>query len=265
MEREYLMYPNGYAQDICREALAELPALAQPPARMTAQGMAPLSADTVVIESESPAKSTFMIDTHEPLFTEQDEDGTLRARTFAGLRSNEYALLSTRATPQEPYQVSFRFRTDRPVKGDLWVFEQGRAWASPFRWRIDDGPLTEVGITSPMLQWTSWPDGPTFAWSQIGKADIGAGEHTLSVSVDTPKDDGHYLLAHDCYMLVPEGERPKAILHSGDRRNLVARCPAGKGELIISQVLMDGRVQRDAQHYDPGIERLFLNLLRLGK
>lgn len=159
------------------------------------------------------------------------------------------------------YEIQLSFESDRDMKVDLWAFEQGRAWASPYSWRIDDGRWTDVGTDAPMQQLTHLSDGPNFAWSPAGAATVNKGDHVLEVRVSKPKENGHYLLSQDCFMFVPRAADPEVLLRSGDKGALIVRLPTGDAELILCQVMMAGRLKRDSANYDPAMERLFLNLL----
>ena len=103
------------------------------------------------------------------------------------------------------------------------------------------------------------PGGPTFAWAMLGKVDLAPGRHSLQIRVERPGDDGRYLLSQDCFMIAPQ--LGSVLCISGSRKPLLVRLRVGEGELLISQLLLAGRLSRESPDYDPAAERLFLNLL----
>jgi len=87
----------------------------------------------------------------------------------------------------------------------MWVFEQGREWASPFRWRIDTCSWHEVSQQLHMHRSTAIDStGTTFAWSSLGEpGKLKPGMHRLEIEVTAAKEDSAWLLAQDCFVLIP--------------------------------------------------------------
>lgn len=177
-----------------------------------------MSIPAIYVEGERPTASSFVVDMHDPLFTSR-RDSVPVARRFDELRKGAASLLCTRNTPESSYTAVYEFVAPRNREMDLWVFEQGRAWASPFEWRMDTGPWRSASTRLPMeARRRLADDGPTFAWSRLGTLRIGRGKHRLTVRVTQPRGEGgQYLLAQDCFVLVAaEGEyegRPFVYRH----------------------------------------------------
>ena len=162
--------------------------------------------DWIVIEGESAAETSYAVDHHDPLFTEQKGDDLVQ-RTFASLNGGTASLLSTTRKPDGgAYQARYAFRAPAPLGGTMWVYEQGRLWASPFAWRMDGGEWQNVSIYPEMFRGAHLAeDGPTFMWCRVGRVSVDAGEHTLGIRVTEPKENGHYLLSQDRFVVVPDG------------------------------------------------------------
>ncbi len=163
--------------------------------------------DWVVIEGENTEKTNFILDYHDPLHAEYQDGGELLPRTFDGFSQKQASLLCSTRKPDEAYYAQYRFRLEKPVQGRLWVFEQGRMWASPFQWRIDDGAwqLQSSDVSfSDMKGKSQMFGGPAFAWTSLGSLNLQTGEHRLEVQVTDPKDNGQYLLSQDCFVIIPD-------------------------------------------------------------
>lgn len=155
----------------------------------------------VVIEGESPRGSNFVVDTLDPLFVRRAGD-TLQRRAFDGWHGGGAGLLLT--TRPGTYRAVYAFSVNTGIDGALWVFEQGRPWASPFRWRIDKGTWHDVPVDLLMQNPTRvGRNGPTFGWCRLGEANLAPGEHELEIEVTEPRQNGTYLLSQDCFMIVP--------------------------------------------------------------
>jgi hypothetical protein len=148
------------------------------------------------------------------------------------------------------------------MNGAVWVFEQGRPWASPFAWRIDGGPWQTAGIDIPMeYQENMAFDGPTFAWARLGETRITQGKHTLELRVTTPKQNGVFLLSQDCFMIAPVQPPAEILAKSGDGGAVLARARFGSGRLLITQLLLAERLRSGSIAYDPVAEKFMLNLM----
>ncbi|MBD3242649.1 MAG: hypothetical protein GF331_18810 [Chitinivibrionales bacterium] len=256
---------NGYRNAMSYECLTGFPSLELSPARLTPTGFVPVSDETVVIESENVVASSFVVDHLDPLHVER-RDGKLVAREFPLLRNGRTSLLSTRKAPDGGYRESYAFEVSKAVDGQLWTFEQGRVWASPFKWRIDGGGWTEVSTAVAMRELLSvGPDGsnaPSFGWSMLGSVQLAPGKHTLEVQVTEPKANGHYLLSQDCFLVTPRPSGGEVLARDAGRKPVLARFAAGNGgELVVCQVLLSDRILKTSESYDPLAERFFLNLV----
>lgn len=162
----------------------------------------------LLIEGEKPAECTYVVDHADPLFTEQ-KDGRLVARTFDGWHGKAAGLLCTGVRPSEPYRAAYEFSSGRhSASYVLWVFEQGRAWASPFRWRVDSTEWRTVSTQIHMHNLTGIAgNGPTFCWSRLGEVSVTPGNHRLEIEVTEPRANGIFLLSHDCFVFVPKSGR----------------------------------------------------------
>ena len=157
---------------------------------------------TVIIEGEKHLQCSFVIDAPDPLLVAQ-VNGRLAARSFPALSGASASLLSSTRAPDSVYGAIYEFVVRAPGDFHVWVFEQGRRWASPFRWRISAGAWHEAPSSLPTeRQLRLAADGPTFAWCRLGAVTLGAGRHRLEVQVSGPREDGRYLLAQDCFALV---------------------------------------------------------------
>ncbi len=193
----------------------------------------------IYIEGERPSASNFVADMRDPLFTAEG-DGELVPRRFDELRKGGASLLCTERRPESSYVAVYEFVAPKAREMDLWVFEQGRAWASPFEWRMDGGSWRSASRKVQMeARRRLGGDGPTFAWSRLGRTHLGRGRHRLVVRVTQPAhDNGQYLLAQDCFVLVvPEGQfegRPFMYRHDAPcvRSILLwdSRPPAGDAD-----------------------------------
>jgi acetyl esterase/lipase len=165
--------------------------------------------DWVVIDAENAEHSSFILDYYDPLHAEYKEDGILSPRSFDGFSGKKASLLCTTKKPDKSYSEQYRFRLDKPIKGGLWVFEQGRMWASPFQWRINDGKWNRKGANVSLEDIRGKArmlNGPTFGWTFLDSLHLQAGEHQLEVQVKNPKDNGLYLLSQDCFVIVPDSK-----------------------------------------------------------
>jgi acetyl esterase/lipase len=186
---------------------------------------------SVLIEGEETNASNFRVDTLETRHVAKQGD-SLVARRFPSLSKGAASLLCTRARPDSAYFARYQFKTAAAFKGVLWTLEQGRAWSSPFQWRIDTGAWNEASVRVQMERWLHVADdGPTFAWSQLGSVDLKAGTHTLELRVSEPRKDGLFLLSQDCFVMVkPSGDdqsRPFAWAHEAPGGNAVMLWGAG--------------------------------------
>ncbi len=252
---------NGFFNCISQEAVAAPFFLDCPPAEQSPEGPISCIANAVIIEGESPAETNFAAGHPDPYFL-REKDGRLAPLPFRGLRGGKCSLLCAREKPARDYFAVYEFECAKAVReGFVWVFEQGRAWASPFRWRIDDGPWRSAGMDIPMRGQTAVSDaGTTFAWSRLGKADLTPGRHRLEIRVNEAKKNGDYLLAQDCFIIAPQPGETLAV--SGDEKKpVLARLKIGRGELLITQLLIADRLPASSSAYDPLAERFFLNLL----
>ncbi|NRA36556.1 MAG: hypothetical protein HRU15_00305 [Planctomycetes bacterium] len=267
MKHRYLMFVNGSTNDVCRESLMDAPTLTQPPAYVSPTGQQPNSPDTIVIESENVASSTYVADHNDNFFTEM-KDGAVAQKLFPYQRGRSAALLSTMKAPKNDYyEIALNFTTKKDMQsGNMWVFEQGRRWASAFEWQIDDGGWNEVGTDVSMQLWSAvgGKGSPTFAWSPIGLVGtLTAGDHVLKIRCNKAKaENGHYLLSQDCFMIIPGVPESEVLLKSGDHgKPLLMRTAAGGSEILISSLIMASRLNRNLPDYDPALERLLFNLM----
>lgn len=158
----------------------------------------------ITIEGQHAEESNFVMEHHDPLFTEETDDGLAR-RAFDSLSGGEASLLTTKKKPKASYDARYRFECPADISGMLWVHEQGRAWASPYSWHIDDGDWHDISTCPEMFRGAELADGgPTFAWTRVGRLSVEAGLHTLSIRVTEPREDGHFLLSQDRFVLVPD-------------------------------------------------------------
>ncbi len=158
----------------------------------------------IVIEGESAEQSNFVVESRDSLHTELD-GGVLKARLFSELSNGRAGLLITKTKPaEEGYVASYNFEAPEEMDGSLWVFEQGRQWASPFSWRIDDGSWEDISTELLMQGRHNLKDGPQFAWGQLGKIHFSSGTHKLEIRVTESKENGQYLLSQDCFVIVPK-------------------------------------------------------------
>jgi len=195
-----------------------------------------LAAAAAVIEGEKADSTTFVADARDRLFMDTTVTPP-KPRDLPALHKGKASLLCTKRAPAGgAYRAVYSFALAQPYAGGaLWVFEQGREWASPFRWRIDTLPWVNVPTVTLMQRRTAVaPGGPEFAWARLGKVPkLGAGKHRLTVEVSTPKKDSCYLLSQDCFALmrtgtpdplpfIPDLEAPtaKSILLWGDTDTL---------------------------------------------
>ncbi|NRA40222.1 MAG: hypothetical protein HRU15_18900 [Planctomycetes bacterium] len=267
MKHHYLMFANGTTNDVCRETLMEAPTLTQPPAFESPSGQQASSADTIIIESEGVASSSFVVDHQDDFFTEMIDDKVTQ-KNFKYQRGGSATLLSTMKAPEnEYYEIALKFTTEKDLEsGNMWVFEQGRRWASAFEWQIDSAGWHEVGSEIPMQLWSKVGDkgAPTFAWSPIGiVGKLAAGDHLLKIRCNKAKaDNGHYLLSQDCFMIIPGLAQSETLIKSGDHNKpLLMRSKVGKSEILLTSLIMASRVNRTLPDYDPAMERLLFNLM----
>lgn len=176
-------------------------------------------AGTVLIECEKPVRTNFAIDTLDPAFCVQ-RDSAVVARGFERMSGGAGSLLCTRRSPDSAYQAEYEFVAPKAALMHLWVFEQGRAWASPFEWSIDDSVWHGAPSRLPMERWTRLADdGPTFVWVRLGAIQLTAGAHRLKVRVTQPRPNGRFLLAQDCFAFVlptgPSQGRPFEYTYEG--------------------------------------------------
>jgi acetyl esterase/lipase len=166
-----------------------------------------LPAGSIVIRAGQPLSSAFVANHPDPLHTEKVK-GQLRARKFTRLNGRDVSLLCTLKKPAAAYFVRYAFSAPRSMRAVPWVFEQGRAWASPFSWRVDRGPWVAVDNRARMYDVKRLAaDGPLFTWSRLGDAlQLGAGGHTLEIRVTAPKSNGQYLLSQDRLVFLPAGK-----------------------------------------------------------
>ncbi|MBI5724356.1 MAG: alpha/beta hydrolase [Planctomycetes bacterium] len=158
---------------------------------------------TIRIKGDSPAGSNFIADHFDPLHITR-EDGRLNVRAFEELNGGRPSLLCTKTKPHTSYSATYQFTAGDVRQAALWVFEQGRAWASPFAWRIDDGPWRKAPAQLWMQKSRSFKDGPTFSWCRLGDVSLSAGKHALEISVSEPKEDGVYLISQDSFVFMPK-------------------------------------------------------------
>jgi len=165
----------------------------------------------IIIEGENPSQTDFIVDFHDPYHTEL-ENGAIKVRTFAGLSHGRASLLSTKTKPaQEGYVASYNFEVPEEMSGNLWVFEQGRQWASPFSWRIGDGEWKHISTELLMQGKHNFKDGPQFTWGNLGKVHLSSGTHNLEIRVIEPKEGGQYLISQDCFVIVPKTPAGKKV------------------------------------------------------
>jgi len=155
-----------------------------------------------VIEGEQAVQCSFIVDSHEPLHTVQS-NGVLQAQSFPEMSGTGASLICTRTRPAGSYDAVYEFELGAALEGDLWVFEQGRNWASPFLWRIDGGPWQAASTELPMLGQVDFINGPSFCWCRLAGLSLSGGRHTLEVRVSEPKADGLFLLSQDCFVIAP--------------------------------------------------------------
>jgi acetyl esterase/lipase len=169
-----------------------------------------LPSGSIVIKAGQPRSSTFIANHPDPLHTEKVK-GKLRVRKFAKLNGREVSLLCTLKKPAAAYSIKYAFTALRSMPAVLWAFEQGRAWASPFTWRVDRGPWTPVDNSARMYDVKRLAgDGPLFTWSRLGNAPrLNAGRHLLEIRVTAPKGNGQYLLSQDRLVFFPAGREPE--------------------------------------------------------
>jgi hypothetical protein len=259
--RTAISHPNGLHNAACYTSLGTLPSSESLPARTSPTGQQPLGAEVLVIDTKVRSATTFAADHADPLHVAKATSGA-KARSFERLRSKTPSLLCTRKAPRESYAESYPFESANAIDGVWWVFGQGRQWASPFQWRIDNGEWQLVGTALPMIGWESLAsDGPTFAWSRLGYVKASAGRHVLQVKVTEAKSDETYLLSQECFMIAPRQTRSEYVARSGDGEPLMAAVKLGSGTLYISQMLMAQRLNHTGPSYDPVVEKLMLNLL----
>ncbi len=190
----------------------------------------------VTIKAGQAARTTFAVDLADPLFTEGT--GTkLRARSFGALEGRTASLLCTKKAPEQAYTAAYALNLDAPFSGTIWVYEQGRQWASPFAWRIDDGSWNEVSTYPEMFRGSELCEGgPTFAWCRIGTVSLAAGPHEMTVTVTHAKEDGTYLLAQDRFVLVPadapSGEYLEAYPWTPPRRDDEKELPTRRSVFV---------------------------------
>ncbi len=219
---------------------------------------------TILIEGERHSSCTFVVDTIDPLLV-SEENGVLRARRFEKMSGGAASLLSSVHAPDSAYAAVYEFVVRSAGPYHLWVFEQGRPWASPFEWRISDSPWRTAPSSLPTEHHVRLAkDGPSFLWCRLGALSLGAGKHRLEVRVSGARGDGRYLLAQDCFALVSplqkdEG-RPFEYAHEGPSANSVLlwdslppHAAAESGFLPwIDPYLLEGRQTRGAVLVFPG-------------
>jgi acetyl esterase/lipase len=203
------------------------------------------------IDAGKPTTTDFIVGLPDPLFTQQTDQG-LCTRAFDALEGRAISLLCTNASPPDAYTATYSFELGEAFRGTLWVYEQGRLWASPFEWRIDNGPWHAVNIHGEMFRGGELADnGPTFSWCRAGKTEIGAGTHTLSVRVITPKEDGSYLLAQDRFVFVPldapSGDYLEAFPWTPARRDDEKELPTKRSIFVWGDSIPDSPISTGFQ------------------
>lgn len=261
LDRRAVSLWNGLNNAVCRDALAALPNHDPLPAHGTSKGPMPLSNRTIVIEGEHPSESSFVVDLHDPYHTVQSEED-LQVCELLRTRGSRPGLLCTNTPPDDAYTAAYEFEATEEMDAMLWVFEQGRSWASPFDWRIDEGSWQRAGTDLPMLDWTRVSSqGTTFAWSRLGGVKVSRGMHRLHIKVTQPKQNGRYLLSQDCFMLAPRAAPAQVVARSGDGQPVVVHISFDEGEMLITQLLLAERLLPASDTYDPVAERFMLNLI----
>lgn len=163
--------------------------------------------DAQCIEGELPIRSTFVVTEEDAAFTLRVGD-SLMVRNFKAWHNGRTGLLLTRAAPRGAYTASWEVTLNKPVsKHQLWLFEQGRAWSSPIRWRIGDRPWVDGAVSLAMQNYTQiGEDGPTYCWTYLGELSLPRGRYVLEVEVTASRPDGIWMFGPDCFVLTPTPE-----------------------------------------------------------
>jgi hypothetical protein len=142
------------------------------------------------------------------------------------------------------------------------AFEHGRAGSSPFRWRLDGGDWRIAGTDLPCerLVRVSRAANVWFGWSELGEADLTAGEHEIEFAVDQPGRDGAWLLALDALLISPR-HQSTVLAQSGGGNPAIVEVAIGSGRVTCAQLMLAERLDDTSPAHDRAAVRLFLNLI----
>lgn len=122
-------------------------------------------------------------------------------------------------------RMRYAFTAPATAEYDVWMRIGPEGVYSPFRWRIDESEWSHIKRDMPYLDMfeigTFW----TFGWVNLGRTNIPAGEHSLSIEVPNP--------AHVTEAEKTDDQRMEDVL--GDLEGIVATskqepAPSGRGQ-----------------------------------
>ena len=136
------------------------------------------------------------------------------------LSGRQWAQISTDDRNAAPATVRYEFDAPAAGRNEVWARIGYEFVRSPFRWRLDGGPWSEVSpevLTTDLMPIDRWVE---VAWLKLGEAELGAGRHRIEFEVQHRKNERGenqgLLFALDALVVTPGPFRPNGPRKPGE-------------------------------------------------
>ena len=115
------------------------------------------------------------------------------------------------ASKKESYSAEYEINVPATSEYTFWVRELYRRSASPWRFRFDNGPWTEVKKDHKFTNRVELGNNIGVVWCQYDKIKLSKGKHKFEIEISKREKDGAFYSAFDCFFLTDVPFKPKSF------------------------------------------------------